>query len=96
MLVLMTVQKPYAVEAVFVFVCGFKTVRVGQLKWEFILSSENINQKLLSFHEQVMDIYQTSFPSKTRVITSENQPFFTDFLSHRMQTFCPDSNDIAA
>ena len=54
---------------------------LNQLNWEAILSSENINQKLLSFHETVLDIYQTSFPSKTRVITSENQPFFTIDLS---------------
>ena len=54
---------------------------LNESNWELILNSPDVNTKLLSFHEHVYDIYQASFPSKTRLITSENQPFFTDFLS---------------
>ena len=62
---------------------GFITMQneLNESNWELILNSPDVNTKLLSFHEHVYDIYQASFPSKTRLITSENQPYFTDFLS---------------
>ena len=54
---------------------------LNKLNWDTILNSEDGNRNLLSFHDEVMNIYQECFPSKTRSFTSENQPWYSDFLS---------------
>ena len=54
---------------------------LNKIDWDSLLNSEDGNQNLFSFHEEVLNIYHECFPPKTRTFTTENKPWYSDFLS---------------
>ena len=52
-----------------------------EVNWDELFNCSDVNEKLEKFHETVLSIYESSFPLKTRKITSQNQPWFNDFLT---------------
>ena len=51
------------------------------LDWTFVETLDHVNDQLLTFHQKVLSSYEESFVEKTRTFTTENQPWFSDFLN---------------
>ena len=48
--------------------------------WDFLINEIDVNKQLETFHDIVLSIRDSSFPEKTRVVTSQNQPWYNDDL----------------
>ena len=61
---------------------GFREMedQLRKLDWGFLKNMPDVNNQLESFHHKVLNMYDECFPTKTRVITVENEPWFNEHL----------------
>ena len=58
------------------------------INWSVVQSEDSCQDKLQFFHDKLYKIFDHCFPLKSRTVTNENQPFYTEKLAKLKRKKC--------
>lgn len=72
---------------------GYKIMEqvLENFDWE-VIENDDAEKQIETFQDTLFSIFEDSFPLKTRIISSRNEPFFTDELQRLRKKKCKEFN----